>query len=249
MTTAPTAGVATIHENADKGTHEVVVSLVQAETGGKKLLDIPCGAGAFSKVMLDAGFDVHSADCEELIQVPGARFFRADMNERLPFADGELDTVVCIDGIEHIENPFDFVAECHRVVRSGGSLILSTPNVSSLRSRWRWLLTGFHNKCKAPLDEVNPNPLHHINMLDLPKIRYMLHTRGFRITRITTNRIKPIAWLFAPLLPVCWIVTSLVFGKELKDADHRRRCREVRRQMFSVPVLFGEALIVRAERP
>ena len=244
-----TTSLPPISQNADRGTHEVVVGLLERERDCKKLLDIPCGRGAFSQEMLARGFDVRSADCEELIELPEARFCQADMNERLPFADGELDAVVCIDGIEHIENPFAFVAECRRIVRPGGSVVLTTPNISSLRSRWRWLCTGFHNKCKTPLDEADPNPLHHINMLDLPKLRYMLHTRGLRLTGVTTNRIKPVAWLFAPLLPLCWLLTAWVFHREVKDPEHRRRCREIRRQMFSMPVLFGEALIVRAERP
>ena len=36
-------------------------------------------------------------------------------------------------------------------MRPGGVVILSTPNISSLRSRWRWLLTGFHHGRKTPL--------------------------------------------------------------------------------------------------
>ena len=41
-----------------------------------------------------------------------------------------------------------------RVLRPGGLFVLSTPNVSSLRSRFRFLLTGGHNRFKLPLDEA-----------------------------------------------------------------------------------------------
>ncbi len=85
---------------------------------------------------------------------------------------------MCIDGIEHLRRPFDFIAEVRRVLRIGGEVILSTPNISSLRSRLRWLLTGHHHKCPAPLDERNPNPLHHINMISFPELRYLLHSNG-----------------------------------------------------------------------
>ena len=88
----------------------------------------------------------------------------------------------------YIERPFDFVAECRRVVRDDGWLVISTPNISSLRSRWRWLLTGFHNKCKTPLDETRPDPLHHINMLSFPKLRYLLHRNGFSIAEMRRGR-------------------------------------------------------------
>jgi 2-polyprenyl-3-methyl-5-hydroxy-6-metoxy-1,4-benzoquinol methylase len=47
-----------------------------------------------------------------------------------------FDAVVSIDGIEHIERPFDFIRECRRMIRKDGVLIISTPNLTALRSRW-----------------------------------------------------------------------------------------------------------------
>ena len=237
-----------IRENAAKGTHDAVVRLMPQNGDCTKILDIPCGEGAFSQAMLKQGREVHAADCQNILKVDGTRFCRTDMNSRLPFEDGELDAVVSIDGIEHIERPFDFVRECHRVTREGGWLILSTPNISALRSRWRWFLTGFHNKCKIPLDEAHPNPSHHINVMDFPKIRYMLHTAGYRVTEIATNRRKWIFYLYLPFLPICYLMTLLVFRQEAKSESEKAQNREILRQMFSLPVLFGETLLVRAKK-
>ncbi|MEA3365643.1 MAG: methyltransferase domain-containing protein, partial [Candidatus Hydrogenedentes bacterium] len=174
------------------------------------------------------------------------KFRRADMNERLPFEDAAFDAVVSIEGIEHIERPFDFIRECGRVLKPGGYLLLTTPNISALRSRWRWFLTGFHNKCKYPLDEKNPAPRHHINMLSFPELRYMLHTNGFRIERIATNRIKAVSWLYLPLSPLQYFVSRVAFRRGVKNAEHGRITAETVRQMMSKPVLFGEALILVA---
>ena len=162
--------------------------------------------------------------------------------------EGCLDAVGSNEGIEHVERPFDFVAECARVLRPGGRLFLSTPNVSSLRSRWRWLWTGFHNKGKVPLDHENPSPLHHINLLGAPKLFYMLRTRGFRIERSGTNRVKAASWLYVPLAPLAWLMTRWVFWWEIEDAEHRMRSREVFALLFRREVLFGEILIVEAVR-
>jgi hypothetical protein len=134
------------------------------------------------------------------------------------------------------------------VVRVGGVCIVSTPNISALRSRWRWLLTGFHNKQKVPLNERDPTPWHHVGLLGFPQLRYLLHRHGFRITAIATNRIKPVSWLYLPLWPVSALVTRAALRRWERDPDQRRRNAEIRRQMFSPAVLFGETLIVKAQR-
>jgi 2-polyprenyl-3-methyl-5-hydroxy-6-metoxy-1,4-benzoquinol methylase len=170
------------------------------------------------------------------------------MDERLPYADATFDAVVCIDGIEHIERPFDFIRECQRILRQDGALIISTPNLSALRSRWRYLLTGFHQGEKSPLDESHYTPLHHLTLVSFPELRYRLHANGFRVTAVRTNRVKLISWLYVLLAPLAYLVTVLAFNKEEKDAGVRKQNREIVKQMFTVPVLFGETLIVKATR-
>src|SRR5687767_8244272 len=198
--------------------------------------------------MFESGADVFSADYLNIIKIPHAQFSLVDMNERLPYADEMFDAVVCIDGIEHIEKPFNFIRECQRIIRKGGVLIISTPNLSALRSRWRYLLTGFHQGEKSPLDEAHYTPLHHLSLVSFPELRYRLHANGFRVTAVRTNRVKLISWLYVVLAPLSCLVTVLAFNKEEKDARVRGQNRGILRQMFTVPVLFGETLIVKAER-
>lgn len=212
------------------------------------ILDIPCGEGAFVKRLMEKNITVHGADCQHIMKCEGAKFDVADMNKRLPYQDAMFDGVVSIDGIEHIERPFDFIKECGRVIVPGGFLIISTPNITSLRSRWRWLLTGFHNKCKAPLNETAPQPLHHINMVSLPELRYRLETNGFTITRIAANRVKAVSWLYLFLVPFSLLRTIIVFRKESCTPELKKIHAEVLRQLFTIPVLFGEALIVKAKK-
>ena len=237
-----------IAENTSKNTHNVVAELLDEEPGEKVILDIPCGEGAFSKRMLEKGCDVFSADCLSIIKIQHREFSVVDMNARLPYADHMFDAVVCIDGIEHIERPFDFIKECHRVIREGGVLIISTPNLTALRSRWRWLLTGFHQGEKSPLDECHYTPLHHLSLVSFPELRYRLHANGFRVTAIRTNRVMLISWLYAILTPLAYLMTIWVFNKEEKISHVREQNKEILKQMFSIPVLFGETLIIKAVR-
>ncbi len=237
-----------IPENTSRNTHRKVAELVLEDSDSIKILDIPCGAGAFSYRLLNQDKEVTSADIENLLMFSHERFYIADMNQPLPFVDEEFDAVVCIDGIEHIENPFAFIRECNRILKKDGKLVLSTPNIASMRSRWRWFLTGHHNKCKTPLNENKPSPLHHIHMMAFPKVRYILHTSGFKIVRITANRIKLASWLYIIFYPFSFLKTWLVYNKEEKDSQQRNVNREIMKSMFSAPVYFGETIIIKAKK-
>lgn len=237
-----------IPENTSKNTHNVVAELLGEVGDGKAVLDVPCGEGAFTKRMLEQGADVFSADFVNILQIPHPQFSIVDMNERLPYSDAVFDAVICIDGLEHIERPFDFIKECRRIIRPGGVLIISTPNLTALRSRWRYLLTGFHQGEKSPLDETHQTPLHHRSLVSFPELRYRLHTNGFRIAAVRTNRVKFISWVYAVLAPLACLVTILAFNREEKVARVREQNREIVKQMFTIPVLFGETLIVKATR-
>lgn len=236
----------TIPENTSKNTHHVVEKLVTGDSQCQRVLDIPAGAGAFTQRMQQRGIEVYSADIENMLMVENPHFAEADMNQKLPYEDNFFCSVACIDGIEHLERPFDFVRECARILKKDGSLVISTPNISALRSRWRWMLTGHHNKCKSPLNEAYPTPLHHINMFSFPRLRYVLHTSGFAIDTITTNRIKGISYTYAPWVPLAYLRTRLVYQREEKEPSQKRRNEQILRQMFTPDLLFGETMIVRA---
>ena len=47
--------------------------------------------------------------------------------EAMPFADASFDTVLCTQVIEHVTEPKAVVAECARVLRPGGAVIISAP--------------------------------------------------------------------------------------------------------------------------
>jgi SAM-dependent methyltransferase len=47
--------------------------------------------------------------------------------KRLPYDDGSFDHVLCIEVLEHVSDPLEFMADLHRVLRHGGTLILTVP--------------------------------------------------------------------------------------------------------------------------
>jgi SAM-dependent methyltransferase len=235
-------------ESAARGTHDTAFDLLRHLLPQGRVLDLPCGSGAFLKRLIQAGYEALGADIEPHPAVPDAAFELANMDEPLPFSDAAFDAVANLEGIEHIHRPWDFIRECARILRPDGLLVITTPNISALRSRWRWFLTGFHNKCKYPLDESHPAWRHHVNMMSYPQLRYMLHSSGFQIEQLATNRVKTVSWLYLPWWPVQWIAAKLIFPAGVRGQEHARIIEEVRRDMLKPAVVFGETLIIAARR-
>jgi 2-polyprenyl-3-methyl-5-hydroxy-6-metoxy-1,4-benzoquinol methylase len=241
-------------ENAAKNTHNVVEALLmhgatKYRACEMRVLDLPCGEGAFTRRILNHGANVVSGDIVNLLKVSEKHnFTNVNMDRTFPFAPGEFTDIICIDGIEHIERQFDFVRECNRVLKLGGRMLISTPNISSARSRMRYFLTGHHNKCKSPLNESNITSLHHKGMISFPELRYLLHTNGFEIETITTNRIKSISYLYLLFYPLLAWFTLRVYRREEKNAVQQSRNRDIRRMMLNRSVYLGETLIVSARK-
>jgi len=102
---------------------------------GMKVLDIACGAGYGTAMLLRHGCDVTGADYEEYIWKHVKRFWgherfvRANALE-LPFEGASFDGVVSFETIEHVMDGDKFIDEMHRVLRPGGIFICSTPNIN-----------------------------------------------------------------------------------------------------------------------
>jgi 2-polyprenyl-3-methyl-5-hydroxy-6-metoxy-1,4-benzoquinol methylase len=215
---------------------------------GAKVLDAPCGAGAMAISLRRQGFDTWGADVERDAQaLLGDSFRVADLNQTLPWPDASFDAVFSIEGIEHLESRFNFLREAHRVLKPQGLLVITTPNIASLRSRVRFFGSSFFHKDPRPLNESARHPLHHIGLVTFSDLRYAVHTSGFRIQEVTATHVKAVSYPYAVLAPWMWLYTRIAFRKE-KDAAQRARNREIRRTLFSSALLFGENLMMLARK-
>jgi SAM-dependent methyltransferase len=68
--------------------------------------------------------DICLAEMKDLLGEPVVQV----QEDRLPYADGTFDRIVCIDVHEHVDEPTIISAETSRILKAGGQLIVTTPN-------------------------------------------------------------------------------------------------------------------------
>jgi 2-polyprenyl-3-methyl-5-hydroxy-6-metoxy-1,4-benzoquinol methylase len=217
-------------------------------TGGR-VLDAPCGeSAALTLALIERGFNAVGADVN---QDGGTRmgkaFERVNLDGPVPWQDKTFDAVFSTEGIEHLENHFSFLREMCRILKPGGLLVLTTPNITALRSRVRYFGSGFFGRDSRPLNETSRHPLHHIGLATFAELRYELHMSGFQLIETRHTHIKPVSYLYAIYAPWMWLYTKLAFRKE-KDPIQRKRNEEIARTLLSPSVLFGECLMLVARK-
>lgn len=118
---------------------EVVFDQLLGETdlAGSKVLDAGCGTGHFSRRSLASGADVVSVDIGvnllEEARKKGIRKPVASDVTKLAFPDNTFDIVISSECIEHTPSPETAVSELIRVLRPGGTIVLTCPN-----RFWHW---------------------------------------------------------------------------------------------------------------
>ncbi|MCF6153708.1 MAG: class I SAM-dependent methyltransferase [Candidatus Brocadia sp.] len=101
---------------------------------GQRLLDIACGAGYGTALLLKHGCKAIGADYDEQAVADAqtkykyGNFVRADVLE-IPFKDESFDVVVSFETIEHVHDGNSFLSEVYRVLKPGGTFLCSTPNL------------------------------------------------------------------------------------------------------------------------
>jgi ubiquinone/menaquinone biosynthesis C-methylase UbiE len=104
-----------------------------------ELLDAAAGGGELASQLAAMGCKVTGIDIQNQWQQPSIPFLQHDLDEKLPFDDSSFDAVILVEAVGYLENPSFTLREFARVLRPGGILIVSMPNIFSLQSRLRFL--------------------------------------------------------------------------------------------------------------
>ena len=117
---------------------EAVRRWLNRTRAGARVLDAGCGEG----VLVDEYAD--RLAIEGIDPNYGSDRVRTGSLTALPFGDASFDRALCLDVLEHLtfEEQPRALAELFRVLKNGGELLVSVPNLAHLQSRVHFLLLG-----------------------------------------------------------------------------------------------------------
>ena len=142
------------------GGHAMLLALVP---DGTRVLDVGCSSGYLARRLVESGCTVVGIELDERAAA-AARNVCAEVlvgdaeRMELPFAPRSFDVVLCGDLVEHLRDPQRFLERVRPLLREGGRLVLTTPNVANwtmrlglLFGRWRYTKRGILDRTHSHL--------------------------------------------------------------------------------------------------
>jgi len=178
---------------------EIVRRWLEALPGAARVLDAGCGEGVLVE---EYGIDANYS----------SERVKAGSLTALPYPDATFDRALCLDVLEHLtfEEQPRALAELRRVLRPGGELLVSVPNLAHLQSRVHFLLRGRLIRTASELKHPGDRPV--ADYIDLarragltlvarqgifPTIPVLTH-----LIRKSPARLRPLHRALTRLLPV-----------------------------------------------
>lgn len=148
-----------------------------------RCLDVGCGTGnSYARGLQERGVSYVGVDISpQAVQAARAAGLDARViadAAGLPFADASFDLALCVEVLEHLFAPQRATEEIRRVLRPGGRLVVSAPNVAYWRMRAN-LVFGLWNPAGDELSVEQPWRDPHIRFFSVKTLKRMLETAGF----------------------------------------------------------------------
>lgn len=229
--------------------HETVENILRDETPGR-VLDVPAGEGALAVRLKALGHEVSCCDLyPQIFKLEGVDIKLGDLDKTLPYEDRSFDHIVCVEGLEHIENPANAIREFARLLRPGGLLVISVPNIMNIEERLKWLFFGYTSHFKplssAALDDIRRDygdtmeVALHVNPIGYSEVRYLLEKTGFELEKVFLDKPKSNSWAYFP-------VTALIRIASVFTSKDRRKSRWTDDLNSREVLLGGNTLIFKA---
>ncbi len=152
---------------------------LRAQPGGR-LLDVGCGDGAYLALMEELGWHGEGQEVDPAAarraKERGLTVHLGPLRE-LGLVESSYHAITLCHVLEHVHDPLGLLVECRRLLRPGGILVLSLPNLDSAGHRrfgpaWRGL-----------------EPPRHIHLFTPSSLRTLVERAGFQVRSRTSARL------------------------------------------------------------
>jgi len=235
--------------------HEAIydtVEVILRDSPRGRLLDVPAGEGALALRLSRLGFDVACCDLYPgLFRLENIEIRSGNLDARLSYDDNSFDHVVCVEGLEHIESPANAIREFARVLRAGGRLIASVPNIMNIEERLKWLLNGYTSHFKPLSGEVLAEIRReyagieeaalHVNPIGYSELRFLLEKNGFWVEGTYVDKPKKNSWAYWPIVAGIRLLSSF-------SSREKQKARWTKELNSNEVLLGGNTLIFNAKK-
>lgn len=190
-----------LEDNRRKGARKAFLDLLETYPSAK-VLDCGCGSGDFSiecaqKIGTSSICGVETTEkLAQLAEQNGIRIYRQDLNNLLSIENDAFDVILASQVIEHLYKTDTFIKEIYRILRPGGYLVISTPNLATIQNII-FLILGlqpFNTSVSAQVYLGNPlHPRYHKESLLQPLgilrtftysgLKELLEYHGFKVEK------------------------------------------------------------------
>jgi len=235
--------------------HDRVLEILNGESRGR-VLDVPAGKGTLVLRLKALGHEVFCSDLyPQIFKIDDTEIKLGNLDKTLPYEDEFFDFIVCVEGLEHIENPANAIREFARLLKPGGLVIASVPNIMNIEERLKWLFSGYTSHFKplsrpaiddikssigAEYDGMEEVALH-VNPIGYSEVRYLLEKNNFELEKVFLDKRKKNSWLFFPIVALIRIVARFESAK-------KRRSRWESELNSDEVLLGGNTLIFKARK-
>ncbi len=156
-----------------------------------KILDVAASTCIQASKLKAEGYDVVASDIEFLPLQYGSRKYgvnciQLDASGIFPFKDEQFEVVFMGELIEHLFNTTLLLSECLRILKPGGIIIITTPNLASLQDRILFLFGSSPRHVSADHEYLNL----HIRPFTLSSLKRILFNSGFNTIKIKAGLVR-----------------------------------------------------------